>query len=85
MDFSRGFKSDHKLALRYDEWLSNQAAASTYHDEPKIADAFRNGAGVGRGEHRDCLFCVVEKFFRPGSAANLVGTWIPASMASVTD
>lgn len=54
------------------------AAASTYHDEPKIAEAFRTGAGVGWGEHHDCLFCGTEKFFRPGYAANLVESWIPA-------
>ena len=54
------------------------SAASVYHDEPKVAEAFRTGAGVAWREHHDCLFCGTEKFFRPGYAANLVQTWIPA-------
>lgn len=45
---------------------------------PRIADAFRSGAGMGWHEHVDGVFHGCEKFFRPGYAANLVGTWIPA-------
>lgn len=54
------------------------AASSIYHDEPKVAEAFRTGAGVAWQDHHNCLFCGVEKFFRPGYAANLVQNWIPA-------
>jgi SAM-dependent methyltransferase len=54
------------------------ALASTYHDEPKVARAFQTGEGLAWGDHHDCLFCGTEKFFRPGYAANLVGSWIPA-------
>jgi len=54
------------------------AAASVYHDEPKVAEAFRTGTGISWQEHHDCLFCGTEKFFRPGYAANLVQKWIPA-------
>jgi SAM-dependent methyltransferase len=54
------------------------AAASVYHDEPKVAEAFRTGAGVAWQDHHNCLFCGTEKFFRPGYAANLVQNWIPA-------
>jgi SAM-dependent methyltransferase len=54
------------------------ALASTYHDEPKVAEAFQSGNGIPWGDHHDCLFCGTEKFFRPGYAANLVGSWIPA-------
>jgi SAM-dependent methyltransferase len=54
------------------------AASSVYHDEPKVAEAFRTGAGVAWQDHHNCLFCGVEKFFRPGYAANLVKNWIPA-------
>ena len=54
------------------------ALASTYHDEPLIADAFRTGKGVDWGDHHDCLFCGTEKFFRPGYAANLVSSWLPS-------
>jgi SAM-dependent methyltransferase len=45
---------------------------------PRIAESFRNGAGMGWGEHDDDVFHGCEKFFRPGYAANLVSSWIPA-------
>jgi SAM-dependent methyltransferase len=54
------------------------AAASVYHDEPRVAEAFRTGAGIAWQDHHNCLFCGTEKFFRPGYAANLVQNWIPA-------
>lgn len=52
--------------------------ASVYHDEPKVAEAFRTGDGIPWGDHHNCLFCGVERFFRPGYAANIVQSWIPA-------
>jgi SAM-dependent methyltransferase len=55
-----------------------QLAAALIKDEPKIAAAFRSGAGVGWHEHDEDLFCGTERFFRPGYIANLVGSWIPA-------
>ena len=51
---------------------------STYLDEPKVAEAFRTGKGVGWHEHSKCLFSGTERFFRPGYSANLVPNWIPA-------
>jgi SAM-dependent methyltransferase len=45
---------------------------------PRIADSFRNGAGMGWHEHVDDVFHGCEKFFRPGYAANLVSSWIPS-------
>jgi SAM-dependent methyltransferase len=45
---------------------------------PRIADSFRTGAGMGWHEHVDGVFHGCEKFFRPGYAANLVTSWIPA-------
>jgi SAM-dependent methyltransferase len=45
---------------------------------PRIAESFRSGAGMGWGEHADGVFHGCEKFFRPGYAANLVSSWIPA-------
>lgn len=45
---------------------------------PRIAEAFRTGAGMGWHEHHDGVFHGCEKFFRPGYAANLVSAWIPA-------
>ncbi|HUC51058.1 MAG TPA: methyltransferase domain-containing protein [Xanthobacteraceae bacterium] len=51
---------------------------STYLDEPKVAEAFRTGKGVGWHEHSKCLFSGTERFFRPGYNANLASSWIPA-------
>src|SRR5580658_2836092 len=45
---------------------------------PRIAESFRSGAGMGWHEHADGVFHGCEKFFRPGYAANLVASWIPA-------
>jgi hypothetical protein len=50
---------------------------ATYLDEPKVAEAFRTGKGVGWHEHSKCLFSGTERFFRPGYNANLVSNWIP--------
>ena len=55
-----------------------QMATSAVKDEPKIAEAFRTGAGVGRHEHHRDLFQGCERFFRPGYNAYLVGAWLPA-------
>lgn len=45
---------------------------------PRIAESFRTGNGMGWHEHDDSVFHGCEKFFRPGYAANLVSSWIPA-------
>ena len=45
---------------------------------PRIASAFRTGDGMGWHEHADGVFHGCEKFFRPGYAANLITSWIPA-------
>lgn len=45
---------------------------------PRIAESFRNGAGMGWDEHDEGVFHGCEKFFRPGYAANLVSSWMPA-------
>jgi len=55
-----------------------QVAAAVIKDEPKIAEAFRTGKGVGWHEHDPGLFEGTERFFRPNYAANLVASWIPA-------
>ena len=55
-----------------------QAMTSAMKAEPKVIDAFRSGGGVGWHEHDRGLFEGTERFFRPGYAANLVGSWIPA-------
>jgi SAM-dependent methyltransferase len=50
--------------------------AAVFADEPELTQAFKTGKGVGWGEH--CLFCGVERFFRPGYKAHLVAEWLPA-------
>lgn len=52
--------------------------SAIYADGPKLADAFKSGKGLGWGEHCNCLFCGVERFFRPGYKAHLVAEWLPA-------
>ncbi|MDI4664739.1 class I SAM-dependent methyltransferase [Xanthobacter autotrophicus] len=51
---------------------------AVYHDEPKLAEAFRTGKGMHWGEHCNCLFCGVERFFRAGYRGHLVAEWLPA-------
>jgi SAM-dependent methyltransferase len=55
-----------------------QLATSLIKDEETIANAFHSGRGVGWHEHHHDLFTGTERFFRPGYAANLVTSWIPA-------
>jgi SAM-dependent methyltransferase len=55
-----------------------QVASAMFAAVPKLIEAFRSGAGVGWHEHHPSLFAGTERFFRPGYAANLVGSWIPA-------
>ncbi|HEX8286331.1 MAG TPA: class I SAM-dependent methyltransferase [Pyrinomonadaceae bacterium] len=45
---------------------------------PRIAEAFKDGGGILWGDHDPDLFVGVERFFRPGYRAHLVGDWIPA-------
>ena len=53
-------------------------AASMWHGEDKILDAFRSGSGVGWHEHNCRLFTGTEAFFRNGYRAHLTQTWIPS-------
>ncbi|AXA44746.1 class I SAM-dependent methyltransferase (plasmid) [Rhizobium leguminosarum] len=55
-----------------------EVVQSMWMDEPKIADAFRTGKGLGWHEHSTCLFRGTERFFRPGYNSHLVNEWIPA-------
>lgn len=55
-----------------------QVATAALRAVPRIADAFKTGAGFGWHEHDHGLFHGTERFFRPGYAANLVANWIPA-------
>jgi len=55
-----------------------QLATAALKSVPKMTEAFRTGAGLGWHEHDQALFHGTERFFRPGYAAKLVSTWIPA-------
>src|SRR5262245_31946544 len=55
-----------------------QLSVGSVRDEPKIADAFRTGDGVGWHEHDAGVYEGCERFFRPGYAMHLVSQWIPA-------
>jgi SAM-dependent methyltransferase len=55
-----------------------QVATSLTKDEETISNAFLSGNGVGWHEHHHDLFSGTERFFRPGYAANLITSWIPA-------
>jgi SAM-dependent methyltransferase len=55
-----------------------ELALSALRDEEKVTEAFRVGKGMGWHEHDPGLFRGTERFFRPGYAANLVSSWIPA-------
>ena len=52
--------------------------SSMYHDEPKISEAFKTGKGVPWGDHDNCLFCGVEKFYGPSYKSSLLSEWLPA-------
>lgn len=41
-------------------------------------DVFKTGLARPWSEHQTCCFCGTDRFFRPGYAANLVESWIPA-------
>ncbi|HEV8119451.1 MAG TPA: methyltransferase domain-containing protein, partial [Candidatus Polarisedimenticolia bacterium] len=55
-----------------------QVISAVFHSADKMAEAFRNGNGLGWHEHHADLFVGTERFFRPNYAANLVSSWIPA-------
>ena len=51
---------------------------SAFRDFPKIQNVFKNGGGVGWGDHDACCFIGTERFFRPGYNGNLLSSWLPA-------
>jgi len=55
-----------------------QVAVGALKSAQKLAAVFRTGLGFGWHQHHEWLFEGTEKFFRPGYAANLVTSWIPA-------
>lgn len=59
-------------------------AIANLESAPKVQQAFHTGEGVNWGDHGNCLFCAVEKFFRPGYQVNIVQEWLPA-LSGVTE
>jgi 2-polyprenyl-3-methyl-5-hydroxy-6-metoxy-1,4-benzoquinol methylase len=55
-----------------------QVALAATKAEEQLSERFKSGQGMGWHEHHHELFVGTERFFRPGYAANLVTTWIPA-------
>ncbi|HXD32775.1 MAG TPA: class I SAM-dependent methyltransferase [Pyrinomonadaceae bacterium] len=53
-------------------------AVSAIRAVPQLTERFRTGEGFGWHEHDAGLFRATEMFFRPGYAANLISSWIPA-------
>jgi len=53
-------------------------AVSALRAVPTLTERFRTGEGFGWHEHDAGLFRGTEMFFRPGYAANLISSWIPA-------
>jgi hypothetical protein len=61
-----------------------EAIASMSMDEPKDAETFKTGRGLGRHEHCPCLFRGAERFFRQASTPTLSSNWFPPWRASRT-
>jgi 2-polyprenyl-3-methyl-5-hydroxy-6-metoxy-1,4-benzoquinol methylase len=55
-----------------------QIISACFKDEPKIAQAFRTGEGVGWHEHDANLFFGTERFFRPNYETHLLSSWLPS-------
>lgn len=55
-----------------------QAVVAQYETHETATNVFKSGRGRPWGEHSDCCFCGVDRFFRPGYVANLTENWIPA-------
>jgi SAM-dependent methyltransferase len=55
-----------------------QLALGALKSTPRVTEAFRSGEGIGWHEQDDDVFAGTERFFRPGYAANLMSSWIPA-------
>lgn len=49
-----------------------------YADQDRLAAAFLGDGGIAWGDHHECLFGGVERFFATAYEANLLTTWIPA-------
>ena len=55
-----------------------QIAHGTARDAAMVIEAARAGTGLGWHQHNGDVHAGCERFFRPGYAANLVTSWLPA-------
>ena len=55
-----------------------EVITAVFSDLDAVVDGFRTGRGVLWGDHDAKLFRGTERFFRPGYAANLISSWLPA-------
>jgi len=55
-----------------------QVALAAVKADDELIERFKTGKGLGWHEHHHEVFVGTERFFRPGYAANLVGSWIPS-------
>ncbi|MGC4110113.1 MAG: class I SAM-dependent methyltransferase [Nocardioides sp.] len=55
-----------------------ETIASCFTDHEAFVTAFTTGEGIAWGAHDDRLFSGCLRLFRPGYAANLVQSWLPA-------
>lgn len=55
-----------------------QQIGACYRDHNLNVDAFKTGQGVAWGEHSECLFHGVARFFGPKYLNELVRVWLPA-------
>ena len=51
---------------------------SLYTDQDQLEAAFRGRGAIGWGDHHDCMFSGVERFFATAYTANLTSAWIPS-------
>ena len=59
--------------------------AAMLDNQPKVQAAFKSGGGVAWGDQAGCMFCAVERFFRPGYHNHLVSSWLPALAGGVKE
>lgn len=55
-----------------------QIIGSAFRDHNLNVEAFKTGEGVAWGDHSQCLFSAVERFFRVKYVNQLVSKWLPA-------
>lgn len=55
-----------------------QSIVSQYTTQDVAIEVLRSGRGRPWGEHTGCCFAGVDRFFRNGYRAHLIGEWIPA-------